>query len=206
MAKLLPSVRNIDVKQCRWNVTGDVFPVEYAQDQPKAHYATAYLKNGEPMLKASELARRRAGEALHQALRHDHAAPGRILARAQQQHRRVDQGGRMAEGPRHRADLRPRRRRHSPDGFQSSEVAAWDLDMRAALYEGAVINLGVLNGPMSLCAFLDCRYLIFNIVVETAVRARPRSSRPMDSSRAMALGAMADWSGSPTQPKTSSPS
>jgi hypothetical protein len=41
--------------------------------------------------------------------------------------------------------------------------------MRAALYEGAVINLGVLNGPMSLCAFLDCRYLIFNIVVESAV-------------------------------------
>src|SRR5207248_2218146 len=38
-------------------------------------------------------------------------------------------------------------------------------------YEGAAVNLGVLNGPMSLVAYLDARYLIVKVNVESAVAA-----------------------------------
>jgi hypothetical protein len=169
MAKLLPSVRNVDVKKVRWNVTGDVFPVGYEQERPKSHYATAHLKNGEPMLKSSELARRRAAKRYTKpyatiTLRQANYWPDR--------NSNIGEWIKVAEWLQARGIVPifvPDADGISPDGFTSCEVAAWDLDMRAALYEGALINLGVLNGPMSLCAFLDCRYLIFNIVVETAI-------------------------------------
>ena len=55
--------------------------------------------------------------------------------------------------------------------FEEFLPASFDIDLRAALYEGAAINLGVLNGPMSLLAYLKARYLICKVVTETAVAA-----------------------------------
>jgi hypothetical protein len=46
------------------------------------------------------------------------------------------------------------------------DAATWDIDIRAALYEGAALNLGVSNGPVALMAMLNCRYLIFKMVTD----------------------------------------
>lgn len=172
MARLLPSVRNVNVYRARMHTPAeDVFPLGYKEDAPLAHYGVAYLHGGEPLLRATEFARRRAAA--------------------------VTQGRRYATITLREAPYWPERnsnraawleaahwlRAHGvepifvPDanthcelpGFTVCEAAAHDIDMRAALYEGAAVNCGVLNGPMSLPAYLDCRYLIVKVIVESAV-------------------------------------
>ncbi len=47
-------------------------------------------------------------------------------------------------------------------------VAAFNLDMRMALYEASFLNLGVANGPAHLWVFSKaCRYLMFKQIVDT---------------------------------------
>lgn len=42
--------------------------------------------------------------------------------------------------------------------------ACWHINLRAALYELAYVNLGVNNGPFALCWFnANCRYLMFKL-------------------------------------------
>lgn len=42
------------------------------------------------------------------------------------------------------------------------EAAAWNIEVRMALYEAAWLNMGVMQGPMELCWYNDAaRYLIF---------------------------------------------
>lgn len=163
MARLLPSVRNIDIKTTRWHVQGDVFPPEYQEDRPVAWYATALLKDGEPMLKASEYAKKQVAlrfsrpyatislrEATHWTTRNSNRAAWSEVANWLKANNLLPVVIPDTEG-------------NGIDGFSEFPAASFDIDLRAALYEGAAINLGVLNGPMSLCAFLDCRYLIFNV-------------------------------------------
>lgn len=49
---------------------------------------------------------------------------------------------------------------HTEDGW-----AAVNLDLRMALYEGAVMNFGVTNGPTSLMVLMDAPYCLFKQVV-----------------------------------------
>ncbi len=168
MARLLPSVRNILIYRVRWNVSGDVFPEEYEEQRPKSHYATGFLKNGEPMLKASEAARRQIAMRFSKpyatiSLREADYWPDRNSNKLEWA-KVADWLTKNNIQP----IVIPDTNGIGLEGFQDFTPAAFDIDLRAALYEGAAINLGVLNGPMSLCAFLDCRYLIFKIVVETA--------------------------------------
>ena len=52
-------------------------------------------------------------------------------------------------------------------GLQVFTESAWQLHLRSALYEGAYLNLGVNNGPLSLCILnLRCRYIIFKMIIE----------------------------------------
>lgn len=170
MARLLPSVRNINVLNTRCPVSGDVFPVEYAEDAPKSHYATAYLKRGKPYLRASESARRYVSkmEGYERyatiTLRQSSYWPDRnsnLPAWKEVAHWLWSNGIWPIFVPDTEGEC--------PTEWGYSREAALDVDVRAALYEGAVINLGVLNGPMSLCAFLMARYLIVKVVVETAI-------------------------------------
>ena len=61
---------------------------------------------------------------------------------------------------------------NAPDvlsGFQFVKAAAWNLEIRMALYEAAYLNLMVNNGPHGLCMFNErCRYVMFKILTETA--------------------------------------
>lgn len=169
MAKLMPSVRNIDVKKTRWHPgSADVFPVDYKEDQPLSHYGTGFLKGGEPMLRASDHARSVVPKTRYATISIRHAPYW------------PDRNSNLAEWDKVAAWLFAQGiepifipdangPEAVPSGWKTNTVAAQNIDLRAALYEGAVINLGVLNGPMSLLPFLKAKYLIFNIVVETAV-------------------------------------
>lgn len=52
------------------------------------------------------------------------------------------------------------------DGFTMFPIAAFDLHLRAALYQRAWLNMGVSGGPMGVCWFLhECRYAMLKIRV-----------------------------------------
>jgi len=172
MARLLPSVRNIDVKDRRWNVSGNVFPVGYEQTSPKSHYATAYLKNAEPMLKASAYATKQVRARFNR--------PYATITLREADHW-PDRNSNKWEWVKVANWLKSQNIQPVivPDSggtglsnfgeYAEFQAAAFDIDLRCALYEGACINLGVLNGPMSLIPYLNARYLICNVVVETAI-------------------------------------
>lgn len=163
MAKRLPSVRNVQVLSQRQDIKAD-FPEEWTDATAKAHYGTRYLKNDAPMLKASEYARKQVALRYSKpyvtiTLRESSYWPNRNSKRSEW--KKVADWLKAqniqpiivpdAEGTGFLGD------------YTECREATMDLDIRCALYEGAVVNLGVLNGPMSLCAFLDCNYLIFNV-------------------------------------------
>jgi len=51
--------------------------------------------------------------------------------------------------------------------FDFFQAACWNLNLRAALYELAYLNLGVNTGPMTLCWFNPrCRYITFKVAVK----------------------------------------
>ncbi len=54
-----------------------------------------------------------------------------------------------------------------PWDFPVSPLAACDLDIRAALYQTADLNIGRNGGAIYLPAFLDSNYLIFGILAES---------------------------------------
>lgn len=63
--------------------------------------------------------------------------------------------------------------------------AAMDVHVRAALYQCSFLNLGINNGPMSLCYFMpDSRYLAFKMVNEAAAE----TSRAFLERRGVVLG------------------
>lgn len=154
ISRLLPSVRNVAVLRTRMNIPGDVFPVGWSSESPVSHYGTVYLKGGEPMLRASEAARKWAEKTSPYAtitLRHSSYWPTRNSNFLEWKKVAEWLKGNGIESV------------FIPDTEASGTPASFDVDLRAALYEGAVINLGVANGPMYLLPYLKARYLIFNI-------------------------------------------
>ena len=51
--------------------------------------------------------------------------------------------------------------------FTHFTEACWNIELRAALYETAYLNLGVNNGPFNLCWLnKKCRYVMFKVITE----------------------------------------
>ena len=172
LARLLPSVRDIEVRRevsvisQAHPIEGAIFPEGWSEETPVSHYGSQYLKAETPILKASEFARKQVKMRFSKpyatiTLRESSYWPTRNSSRSD--------WVKVADWLKSQ-NIQPV---IVPDsegtGFaaygQYSEFAAasFDVDLRAALYEGAVVNLGVANGPMYLCVFLDCRYIIFNV-------------------------------------------
>ena len=52
--------------------------------------------------------------------------------------------------------------------FEHFNEACWNIDLRAALYESAYLNLSVNTGPFILCVLnQQCRYILFKIITES---------------------------------------
>jgi len=162
--RLLPSVRNVTVLKQREPVEGDVFP-EWTPDNLASHYGTQYFKGDKPGFRASDAARRlvdkRFGESavITITMREAEHWPQRNSIRAEWE--RVQAwltryGFHVVVIP------------DAETGGPNAEYAL-DLDLRMALYERAVVNLGVSNGPMALCYFTDAPYIVFKILADGCV-------------------------------------
>lgn len=167
MARLLPSVRNVMTLGERSAIGGDVFPEGYAENAPKSHYGIKYCMGATQMLRASDHAR--ATVARRFTARY---ATITLRASTYWPERNSNTGAWIVVAHWLRAQgivpvFVPETDARGPAGFDDYPDAALDIDLRAALYEGAVVNLGVSNGPMSMLPFLDAEYRIFKINTES---------------------------------------
>lgn len=161
MARLLPSIRNIEILKARREVKADdIFPVGYDAKTPIHHYGPSYLQ-AEPMFQATEAAR-----AMVKRYRTNKRRPYVTITMRQASHwpsRNSD----MFEWLRVKEwlSLRGYDVEWVPD-TESNEanVFSWDLDIRLALYEGAALNLGINNGPTCMWWFCDVPFIIFKMV------------------------------------------
>lgn len=161
MARLLPSVRNIEVLKARKNLTGDnIFPVGYTVNMPIAQYGQDYARHAQPILFASEAAK------LHVSKAH----PGRyITITTRESTHWPARNSNMAAWSLTANYLKDRGYKvvWVPDAESvDANLYSFDLDMRLALYEGAIVNLGINNGPMMILPFTSCRYVAFKMVTE----------------------------------------
>lgn len=163
--RLLPTVRNVSVLKQRAPLEGDVFPTDWTPDNVASHYGTKFFKGDKPGFRASEMARKlvdkRFGEqpVITITMREAEHWPDRNSNQAEW--KRVENwlkayGFRVVVVP------------DAATGGEHSEFAL-DLDMRMALYERAVVNLGVSNGPMALCYLTDAPYIVFKVLTDGCV-------------------------------------
>jgi hypothetical protein len=154
--RLLPNVRNVTVLRERQAVGGEIFPTGWRLDQPIAHYGVRFQRNALRCLRASNFARsfvatRYKVPYVTITMRESEYWPERN-SNPQAWH---DVAAWLAE------------QCYQPVIIgEDKSVFAWDIDMRLALYERAVVNLGVSNGPMALCQMSAAHYLMFNPVTE----------------------------------------
>lgn len=166
IARLLPSVRNVHLLKERSRIAGDVFPDGWDEDKPISHYGAQYQRAATSIFKASGSAKKWASK---------FSKPYATITLRQSSYH-PDRNSNLEEWFAVAAWLvengiqpifLPDSEGGSLGQWPSCPEASFDIDLRAALYEGAVINLGVSNGPMYLIPFLEARYLIFNINVES---------------------------------------
>lgn len=163
--RLLPSVRNVHVLKDRAEVHGNIFPAKYAEVSPRAHYGIGYLKNALPCLRASPSAVQYVSGKVKFpyatiTLRESSYYPERNSKR--------EVWMRVADWLKDRgieAVFLPDTESPPIKNYKSMPECI-DLDIRMALYEGAVINMGISNGPVSLLYASEAKYLIFRPVTE----------------------------------------
>lgn len=169
-ARLLPTVRNTHVMQARAHVDGDVFPPDWTNDRPRFLYGPKFQKNGYRCLVSTQAARDEINRRFSKpyttiTLREAEYWPNRNsdLAAWSRAARALQYRGTPAI-------IVPDTHGRGINGQESFEPASWDVDLRLALYESAVLNLGVMNGPMVLPMFAvePAPYLIFQKPDETS--------------------------------------
>lgn len=163
-ARLLPTVRNVHVMAKRASLGGEFFPPEWTNERPRFWYGPRFQKNGHRCLAATQAAAAEVYRRFQKpyatiTLRDAEYWPARNSDLAAWSGAAValrERGLEVIVVP----DTHGRARLH---GFEEFAPASWDVDLRLALYQGAKLNLGVMNGPMVLCMFAieECPYLIF---------------------------------------------
>lgn len=160
MARLLPSIRNIEVLKARRALEGDVFPEGYKVEAPLAHYGHFFAQNAKSVLRSSALAK--------QFIEERYTRPYVTITLREARHWPSRNSNRPAwervaawlENIGHQVVWVPDA--ESPD----ANLFSFDVDLRLALYERARINLGINNGPTMMMPYTDARYLLFKMVTE----------------------------------------
>ena len=73
--------------------------------------------------------------------------------------------------------------------FESYSKAALDPAVRLALYSKSVLNLGINNGPMSMCSYSKFPYLVFRMQDERF----PEQSSQFLAANALPVGSQLPW-------------
>jgi uncharacterized Rossmann fold enzyme len=163
IARRLPSVRNIDIRKVRGPVTGtDIFPDEYTVAKPTVCYGHAfYAKATTQILEASVAART--------WVQKKYDRPYLTITIREATHW-PERNSNVAAWETIREWL------HSlgygvvwvPDTESLDATAfSWDYDLRLALYEHALLNLGINNGPTTIMAYCHADWMLFKIVTES---------------------------------------
>lgn len=167
LCRLLPSVRNVSVLKDRQHVKGDVFPEGYdVESNPLNHYGTVHFKNSRPVFHATESARRIArkfGRFATITLRQSSAWSTR--------NSQLGEWLKVAEWLMSKGITPvfiPGEYGEAPKEYESCDAALLDVDVRMALYEASVINLGSNSGPMAILFGMESPYIIFKPCVESS--------------------------------------
>jgi hypothetical protein len=187
-ARLLPSVRNVHVMKKRVQLNAeDIFPPDWTNDRPRFAYGPKLQKYGHRCLTATAAAKdavkgRFPKPYVSITLREAEYWPNRnsnIAAWSRAARFLRDEGYVPVIVP----DTNGRSRIHEGEEFSP---AAWDVDLRMALYEGAVLNLFISNGPMALpmLAAKPCPYITFIIQDETS----PATQKEFLTANGLAVG------------------
>lgn len=161
LTRCLPSVRNVKVLREREEVAAD-FPVGWSNESPLRHYASDYFRESKPILEATE-----AGKRVAQKI-----ADGKpyvtITMRQAGYHtwRNSDDATWVSvaeyfEGLGYKVIFIPDTNGHSVDGREMCWQAAFDIDVRLALYQGAHFNTGLMGGPMTMLILQKAPFVMF---------------------------------------------
>jgi len=166
-AWLCPRVRNVTVLKRRKEITGDVFPVGWKDEYPIAHYGFQYSINANRCLRASEGAKREIARLFKK--------PYATITLREAEYWPARNSNKLAA---YDAALWLRCRHIEPIivpdthgkpllGIHAFAQAAWDIDLRLALYEGALMNIGTVNGPTTgLWTLSDVPYIAFKPIAD----------------------------------------
>jgi hypothetical protein len=158
--RLLPSVRNVTVLKHRQELKGELFPKDYTLDFPLNHYGTRYFKNAPLCLTATAQAKAHVKKHFPMkyvtiTLRTSEA----WSARNSNEKEWWKVAKFLYEKGIHTIWVRD-------TNDPTADIYSWDVDMRLALYEGSMMNLGVNNGPMALMYCANVPYMTFKMITK----------------------------------------
>lgn len=166
LTKLLPSVRNVLwlKEKSALAPEGPLFPPMWSPERPVSCYGPEHLHEGNRVFRATPVARK---------WREKNYPQRYVTITIRETEYWLDRNSnklawRMAANwlgsQGYRVVFIPDTYGTLMDGYENCTIAAWDIDLRMALYEGAVLNMGVSNGPMALCYLSNAPYMIFSIL------------------------------------------
>lgn len=161
MMRLLPSVRNIEILKERKVIVGKhIFPDKYDVNNPVSQYGQHYAQFAKPIFKASETAKLHVSkvypdkyctitmrDASHWPSRNSNSVAWYSVSKWLN-----ERGYKVV---------------WIPDAESvDANLYSFDFDMRLALYENAVVNLGINNGPTAVLPYASAKYIIFKMVTD----------------------------------------
>lgn len=162
LCRLLPSVRNVTISKERVDVNGDIFPKDWNVLTPKNHYGPQYMTTAIPVFTASEKAKKHIARLVGRnyvtiTLREADYWPDR-----NSNVREWELASRSIKALGYEVLWIP------DIESKDSNAMSWDVDLRLAAYEGAIVNLGVTNGPMCLLPYSNTRFVVFKMVAKNS--------------------------------------
>lgn len=161
LTRCVPSIRNVQIFRERQDLKAD-FPAGWENVRPLRHYGSHYLKDAPPILRATEAGKRSANRICG-------GAPYATITLRQSgyhewRNSNPDTWSWVAnwlEDKGNKVILIPDTNGHALDGHTMCWEAAFDVDLRLALYEGAAFNAGIVNGPTSMLCMQKAPWIVF---------------------------------------------
>jgi len=160
--RLLPSVRNVHILKDRCAVPEPVYPTAYVADKQKSTHGSGHFVDILRCLRATDQAR--AWVARHFSVARYVTITIRQADYGVERNSIIPEWQAVAlwiRGRGYQPVIVPDTFGGKIGDFRHCIQAAWDVDLRLALYEGAVLNIGVGNGPLSLCFMAQTQYRMF---------------------------------------------
>jgi hypothetical protein len=162
--RFLESVRNVEILADRKAIEGFVFPAGWSDDSPVNHYGTRYFKTFTQCLTASKYAKKRIAQDFSRYITITLRKCDYWPERNSNLNEWIKVANKLSEE--YHVVFVPDTNDKDPIGYIP---ASWDIDLRLALYEGAVVNLMVANGPLPLCIASKSPHIVFKMITDSCV-------------------------------------